>query len=163
MTSTHIAIQDSEALLDLMQANLLGPVFQLSFTFLTTELLWRELGASCQKAVQPHVVRNKLVVTPCDCEQQAQVVELSSTHQDLSLAECSVYCLAKANGWPMLAPCTSLLQRKYVPPLQLHDMTWLLQQLIKQSQLTRATALAAAQRLSEVNPRLRVERAMLLR
>lgn len=163
MTPTHIAIQDSEVLLDLMQANLLGPVFQLSFTFSTTELLWHELGVPCQTAVQPHIARSKLVVAPCDCEQQMQVAELSRLHQDLSLAECSVYCLARANGWPMLAPCTSLLRRKYVPPLQLHDMTWLLQQLLKQSQLTRTTALAAAQRLNEVNPRLRVERALLLR
>lgn len=161
MSSTTVAIQDAELLLDLTEAGLLDPVFQLSFPLSTTELLWRELGTACQRAVQPHIERKRLLVTACSCEEQNKAAVMARQHQGLSLAECSVCCLAQANGWSMLASCTSLLQRHYSPPCEVLDISWLLQQLQSQAQLTKRDALAAAKRLIAVNPRLRVEQLVL--
>jgi hypothetical protein len=161
MSATPVAIQDAELLLDLTEAGLLGLVFQLSFPFSTTELLWRELGTTCQRAIQPHVTRNRLLVVACSCEEQMQAASMAGQHQGLSLAECSVCCLAQINGWSMLASCASLLQRNYAPPCEVLGMNWLFQQLQSQAQLTKRDALAAAKRLAAVNPRLRVEQLVL--
>lgn len=161
MSATTIAIQDAELLLDLADAGLLDPVFQLSFSLSTTELLWRELGTVCQQAVQPHIERKRLLVNTCSCEEQNKAAVMALQHRGLSLAECSVCCLAQAKGWSMLASCTSLLQRRYFPPCEVLSISWLFQQLQSQAQLNRRDALVAAKRLNAFNPRLRVEQLVL--
>ena len=156
-----VAIQDAELLLDLTEADLLGSVFRLSFPFSTTQLLWRELGAIGQRAIQPHVARKRLLLVPSNEKEQDQAVTLAQQYPGLSLAECSVCCMARAKGWPMLASCASLLQRRYSPPCEMLDVGWLLRQLQAQAQLTGREILTAAKRLSVVNPRLRVEQLIL--
>lgn len=154
MNVTPIAIQDSELLLDLMDADLLRPMFALSFPFSTTDLLWQELGAPCQRALSPYAHSGRLLLAPSSVEEHRAALALAQQHPGLSLAECSVCCLAQANNWPMLAVCASLLRRRYSPPRPLYDLAWLLGQLVAQALVTKAGIVAAIKRLLAVNPRL---------
>jgi len=163
MKPTHIAIQDTVLLLDLLQAALIVPTFQLSFTYCITDFVWDWLDTNHQKQLQPYIKQGKLIVLESTAEDSEAIGELLRLNPRFTMEECSVYYVARTNKWPMLTSCKCLYTWVYVPPMQLLNITWLFKQLLMQASLTKKTALEAVDRLVLVNPRLRVECAALKR
>lgn len=157
MKHAQFAVQDAELFLELELANLLGPVFQLPFAYSTTNLVWDDLEHSQQLALEPYRAAGRLAVIDLSFEDQLRAAHLEAQSNGLTLAECSVYQLAQANDWPMLALCNSLCGRCYIPPVLLYNMRWLVNQLVAQRCMSRTDAIATAKRLSRLNPRLRTQ------
>ena len=163
MKPTHIAIQDTVILLDLLQAALITPAFQMSFTYCITDFVWAWLEEEHRQQLQPYIKLGKLLVVECTPEDSEAIGELLSLHPRFTMEECSVYYVARTNEWPMLTSCKCLYTWAYVPPMQLLNITWFFKQLLTQASLTKKAALEAIDRLVLVNPRLRVECAALKR
>lgn len=157
MKFTHLAIQDAGMLLDLLQADLLGPSFQLSYTFCITDLALAALDPIIQQQLAPHIVANKLFIVTSTEEDHAAVQELASRYPRLCAAEWSVYHMARTHEWPLLASCTCLCTWEYIPPMQLLDLTWLVNELLTQAKLPKSALLIGVDKLALANHRLQPE------
>ncbi|RZJ93085.1 MAG: hypothetical protein EOO60_06025 [Hymenobacter sp.] len=157
MKFTHLAIQDAGMLLDLLQAQLLGPAFQLSYTFCISDVALAALDADIQHQLVPYIDAQKVVVMPSSEEDHTAVQELTSQFTRLSAAEWSVYHMARTNNWPLLASCTCLCTWNYIPPIKLLNMTWLVNELLVQAKLPKNKLITGIDKLALANPRLRSE------
>lgn len=157
MKFTHLAIQDAGMLLDLLQAQLFGPAFQLPYTFCISDIALATLDAEIQHQLAPYVTAKKVLVITSDEEDQLVVQKLVSDFPRLSAAEWSVYHMAQTHSWPLLASCTCLCTWKYVPPMQLLNMTWLITELLTQAKLPKRKLVAGINKLASANYRLKPE------
>lgn len=163
MKPTHVAIQDTAILHDLLQAALITPAFQLSFTYCITDFVWAYLEEAHRQQLQPYITSGKLLVVECTAADSEAIGRLLQQHPRFTIEECSVYYVARLHQWPMLTSCKCLYTWVYVPPMQLLNITWFFKQLLTQARLTKKAAMEAMDRLVVVNPRLRVECAALKR
>lgn len=157
MKFTHLAIQDAGMLLDLLQAQLLGPTLQLSYTFCLSDVALAALDAEMQQQLAPHLAAEKVLVVESSEDDYVAVQELASQFPRLSTAEWSVYHLARTRKWPLLASCTCLYTWEYIPPMQLLNITWLVNELVEQAKLPKSKLAASIDKLMLVNHRLKSE------
>lgn len=157
MKFTHLAIQDAGMLLDLVEAQLLGPAFQLSYTFCISDVALAALDADIQYQLAPYITAKKVLVIASTEEDHLAVQKLVSDFPRLSAAEWSVYHMARTHNWPLLASCTCLCTWNYVPPMQLLNMTWLVTELLAQAKLPKSKLVASINKLAAVNNRLKPE------
>jgi hypothetical protein len=161
MKFTHLAIQDAGMLLDLLQAQLLGPTFQLPYTFCLSDVALAALDAEMQHQLAPYLAAKKVLVIESSEADYATVQELTSQFPRLSTAEWSVYHLARTRKWPLLASCTCLYTWEYIPPMQLLNMTWLVTELVAQAKLPKSKLAVSIDQLALANHRLKSECAAL--
>jgi hypothetical protein len=161
MSYTHLAIQDAGMLLDLLQAQLFRPAFQLPYTYCITDVAFYSLDEAMQQELAPYVASGKVCLMPCTDADHIVIGNLMRQHPRLSRAECSVYHLASVNQWPMLASCPCLYGWVYVPPITVFNMSWLVNELLIQAKITKKVALVGVERIAKTNFRLRVECAAL--
>jgi hypothetical protein len=157
MNFTHLAIQDAGMLLDLLQAQLFGPAFQLSYTFCISDVALAALDADIQFQLAPYVTTKKVLVISSTEEDHLAVEELASDFPRLSAAEWSVYHMARTHHWPLLASCTCLCTWKYIPPMKLLNMTWLITELLAQAKLPKKKLVVGINKLASANHRLKSE------
>lgn len=157
MTFTHLAIQDAGMLLDLLQAQLLGPAFQLSYTFCISDVALVALDADLQHQLAPYIMAKKVLVITSMEEDHLVVEKLARDFPRLSAAEWSVYHLARTQGWPLLASCACLYTWNYIPPMTLLNMTWLVNELLIQAKLSKSKIVAGIKKLASANHRLKPE------
>jgi len=161
MSYTHLAIQDAGMLLDLLQAQLFRPTFQLPYTYCITDIAFYSLDEAMQLELMPYVASGKVRRMPSSDADQVIISRLMDQHPRLSRAECSVYHMASVNRWPMLASCSCLYGWVYVPPVPVFNVSWLVKELLAQAQITKKVALVGVDKLAKTNYRLRVECAAL--
>ena len=158
---THLALQDSGLLLDLSSAGLLEPALQLSCTYCTTDLRFHSLDREIRAELEPHIQSGSLLVFNCVEDDWLTIKELVKSNSRLSSEEWSVYNLARTNDWPILVGCACLYGWVYIPPMQRFNLTWLVNELLRQAKISKPAALRGVAKISSVNPRLRVECASL--
>ncbi|MVN79202.1 hypothetical protein GO988_22960 [Hymenobacter sp. HMF4947] len=157
MKFTHLAIQDAGMLLDLLQAQLFGPAFQLSYTFCISDVALAALDADLQHQLAPYIRAKKVLVIVSTEEDHLAVEELAGEFPRLSAAEWSVYHMARTHNWPLLASCTCLCTWKYIPPMKLLNMTWLINELLAQAKLPKSKLVTGIDKLVSANHRLKPE------
>lgn len=157
MKFTHLAIQDAGMLLDLLQAQLFGPTLQLSYTFCISDLALTALDADIRHQLAPHITAKKVLVITSSEQDHAAVQRLTNQFSGLSAAEWSVYHMAQTREWPLLASCTCLCTWNYIPPIKLLNMTWLVNELLKQAKLPKSQLVVGVDKLALTNHRLKPE------
>lgn len=156
-----ILVTDTNIWIDLHRANLLVPVFQLPFQFVTTDFVIAELHQPQGKVLEAM----GLQVESFESEDVLALYQLRQTLGNPSLADMSCYFLAREKGWTLLTNDKQLRTSGQKTGMDVHGSLWLLDQLescrlLKPSLLLLSleTMLAADARLPEEECKVRLKR-----
>ncbi len=99
-----IVVNDTNIFIDLISVDLLDDFFHLPIGIHTTDFVLNELTDENQSdAVQRHVSLKHLTVKRYSGTEVAEIVSFQATcHNNVSIADCSVWLYAKHNGYTLL-------------------------------------------------------------
>lgn len=99
-----IVVNDTNIFIDLISVDLLNDFFRLPIGIHTTDFVLNELTDKSQSdAVQRHVSLKHLTVKRYSGTEVAEIVSFHETcHNNVSIADCSVWLYAKNNGYTLL-------------------------------------------------------------
>lgn len=99
-----IVVNDTNIFIDLISVDLLDDFFLLPIGIHTTDFVLNELTDESQSdAVQRHVSLKHLTVKRYSGTEVAEIVSFQATcHNNVSIADCSVWLYAKNNGYTLL-------------------------------------------------------------
>lgn len=99
-----LVVNDTNIFIDLISVDLLDDFFNLPIGVHTTDLVLNELTDESQSAaVREHVKLKHLTVKRYSWTEVAEIVSFRATcHNNVSIADCSVWLYAKHNGYTLL-------------------------------------------------------------
>ncbi|BDI08132.1 hypothetical protein [Sphaerotilus microaerophilus] len=146
----RVYISDTNIWIDFGQAGLLDALFELPFTFVSTDIVVDELNNPAPAGL----LERGLVVETLAEEAVEQLFTLMAEHGNSSLADVSCYLIAKMQGLPLLTGDGRLRKQAAKDGVQVHGALWLLDQLVAHDIVTKAHAAAALQTMLDAGARL---------
>lgn len=122
-----VYISDTNIWIDFRNAGLLDVLFSLPFTLCCTDFVLNELDDFDHAALRA----KGLQVDELDENAIPQLFNLTSEHNNSSLADVSCYHLAKLTGRPLLTGDGQLRKQAVKDGLKVHGALWLLDQLVE--------------------------------
>lgn len=146
----RIYISDTNIWIDFGRAGLLDALFDLPFTYVSTDFVIDELTFP-----DPEGLRQRGLVSEGLSEAEvAALFGLMAEHNNSSLADVSCYLLAKTKSLPLLTGGGRLRKQAQRDGLQVHGALWLLDQLIEHGVLMPPAAAVALQTMRDAGARL---------
>lgn len=136
---SRIYIGDTNVWIHFQQGGLLDELFQLPFTFCSTQNVMDELikmDGAC-------LLERGLVVEAIDESEIDRLNALRIAHRNSSIADVSCYLLATITGWPLLTSDGPLRAQALKDGIEVHGALWLLDQLVGHGVIAPASAAAA--------------------
>ncbi|MEW6372200.1 MAG: type II toxin-antitoxin system VapC family toxin [Pseudomonadota bacterium] len=122
-----VYISDTNIWIDFRNAGLLDVLFSLPFTLCCTDFVLSELDDFDHAALRA----KGLQVDELDENAISQLFDLTSQHNNSSLADVSCYHLAKSTGRPLLTGDGQLRKQAAKDGLKVHGALWLLDRLVE--------------------------------
>lgn len=153
-----IAIQDANIIIDLVNIDLFSSCLQLPYQFITTDLIfYSELYEAQVAFIDPHIQTGKFTLIKIPPEDLAEIKAASK--EDIRLSEqdwSAFYYAQKLNGLLMTGDkrLKELAAKKNVPAC---GILWILDELLMQSVIDHAKAIAYLNGLVQKNKWLPVD------
>lgn len=145
-----IYISDTNIWIDFGRAGLLDALFELPFTYISTDFVFGELNYP-----DPESLRNRgLISESLSAAEVESLHVLMAEHGNSSLADVSCYMVAKNKGLPLLTGDGRLRKQAQKDGLQVHGALWLLDQLLAYAVVAPQQAAAALLTMRAAGARL---------
>jgi predicted nucleic acid-binding protein len=144
MDSRYRYVVDSNVIFDADKGGILHEMFQLPFTFITSDFIaYREL------LDPPFAELHKLGLHKLELTgtQIPQIFQIRSTHKELSIQDISVFLLARDQGLVLLSGEKSLRNFAESAGITVHGTLWLVDKLIEERIITRNNATLAMRQM----------------
>lgn len=145
-----VYVSDTNIWIDFRHAGLLEVLFDLPFKLCCTDFVLDEL----KDFDAAHLIRRGLQVECFDDAGVARLFELTSTHNNSSLADVSCYQLAKDTGRPLLTGDGQLRKQALKKRLTVHGALWLLDRLVEHGTVTPTQAAIGLESMLDRGARL---------
>lgn len=150
----RIYIHDACVLFDLIQGGIIHLWFELGYETRTSHLVFNEVEEDEQVSVlQPYIAGNKLVLETIGQDDLPGLMGLAQAWR-VSLADVSVYHLAKIHGGILLSGDKRLRSFSGRHGVEVRGVLWVLDQLVEQKLLAPRLACQAMGAMLEAGARL---------
>ena len=146
-----VCISDANIWIDLANAGLLASVFQLPFTYCSTDFV---VDDELHKPLRSQLMTLGLVVRALSDTEVVQLIELAATHRNSSLPDVSCYFVARADDHNLLTGDRQLRTQAAADGIEVHGVLWLLDELLVHLVITPPDAAAALQAMLDRGARL---------
>ena len=149
------AVQDANIIFDLINIDLLHAFFMLEIKIFITDFIAGEINNSEQKEIiNKYISTGEIIVLNTKPEEIIELIAIRNQTRGLSLADCSILFHAQKNKAFILTGDNIL--RKYAESnqIEVHGILWVLDELIKEEQISEKKAYLKLTQLMEINPRL---------
>lgn len=148
-----IVISDTNILIDLQQASLLGIFFALPVEIHTVDFVVAEIKTDPLRTAVGEMIRTGVLhVDNITDEQMPKVLSLLSGN--LSLTDCAVWFTAKTNGWTLLTGDKKLRAKAEADGVTVRGILHVLDELLDASKIDPSYAAEKLEQLSRGNKRL---------
>lgn len=147
---SRIYISDTNIWIDFQRASLLEALFELPYSFCSTDFVAAELT---EFPIEALTVLG-LQIEAFDGAAIGQLVELTQQHNNSSLADVSCYFLAQQTGNPLLTGDGKLRRQAKQDGIEVHGVLWLLDRLIEHLVIDTQTAARGLQAMLDQGARL---------
>lgn len=146
-------ISDTNILIDLHTASLLGDFLALPAEVHTMDLVLTEIETPSIKAAVDELVREGvLLVDSITDDQMEGVLELMSGN--LSITDCSVWFMAKKNGWTLLTGDKALRTKAQEDGVDVHGILHIFDVLVNTETISPSSAAEKLRILFDYNKRI---------
>lgn len=149
------AVQDANIIFDLFDIDLLDAFFKLEIEIFITDFIAGEINKSEQKEIiNKYISTGKIIVLNTTPEEIIELISIRNQTRGLSIADCSILFHATKNKAFILTGDNTL--RKYAESnqIEVHGILWVLDELIKEKQISEKKAYLKLTQLMETNSRL---------
>lgn len=149
------AVQDANIIFDLFNIDLLDAFFELEIEIFITDFIAGEINKSEQKEfINKYISTGKIIVLNTTPEEIIELISIRNQTRGLSIADCSILFHATKNKAFILTGDNTL--RKYAESnqIEVHGILWVLDELIKEKQISEKKAYLKLTQLMETNSRL---------
>lgn len=145
-----VYISDTNIFIDFRHAGMLDMLFLLPFSLCCTDFVLFELN----DFDRGDLIANGLQIVELDEESIDGLSELTSEHNNSSLADVSCYFLAKKSGYPLLTGDGQLRKQAAKDGLKVHGALWLLDRLIETKLVSNREAAVGLKAMLDAGARL---------
>ncbi|MCH7658783.1 MAG: hypothetical protein IIB05_10755 [Bacteroidetes bacterium] len=149
------AVQDANIIFDLFNIDLLDVFFELEIEIFITDFIAGEINKSEQKEfINKYISTGETIVLITTPEEIIELISIRNQTRGLSIADCSILFHATKNKAFILTGDNTL--RKYAESnqIEVHGILWVLDELIKEKQISEKKAYLKLTQLMETNSRL---------
>lgn len=149
------AVQDANIIFDLFNIDLLHAFFILEIKVFITDFIAGEINKSEQKEViYKYISTGEIIVLNTTPEEIIELIAIRNQTRGLSLSDCSILFHAQKNKAFILTGDNTL--RKYAESnqIEVHGILWVLDELIREEQISEKKAYLKLTQLMETNLRL---------
>lgn len=149
------AVQDANIIFDLFDIDLLDAFFKLEIEIFITDFIAGEINKSEQKEfINKYISTGETIVLITTPEEIIELISIRNQTRGLSIADCSILFHATKNKAFILTGDNTL--RKYAESnqIEVHGILWVLDELIKEKQISEKKAYLKLTQLMETNSRL---------
>ena len=149
------AVKDANIIFDLFDIKLLNSFFNLNFDVFITGFIAGEINKSEQKEIiNKYISTGEIIVLNTTPEEIIKLIAIRNQTRGLSLADCSILFHSQKNKAFILTGDNIL--RKYAESnqIEVHGILWVLDELIKEEQISEKIAYLKLTQLMETNSRL---------
>lgn len=145
-----IYISDTNIWIDFRHAGFLDTLFKLPFSLCCTDFVLDELD----DFEHDDLKQKGLQVVELGEDAVEQLSNLTTQHNNSSLADVSCYFLAKDTGYPLLTGDGKLRKQAIKDGLPVHGALWLLDRLVEHALVSKLEAAMGLQKMLDSNARL---------
>ncbi len=132
----RVYISDTNIWIDFRHAGFLDLLFDLPFKLCCTDFVLYELNDFDHQ----YLIARGLQIVEIEEKSIKELSDLTSAHNNSSLADVSCYFLAKKSGYPLLTGDGQLRKQATLDGLQVHGALWLLDLLVETKLISDAEA-----------------------
>lgn len=149
------AIQDANIIFDLFDIDLLDAFFKLEMEIFITDFIEGEINKSEQKEIiNKYILTEEIIVLNTTPEEIIELIAIRNHARGLSLADCSTLFHAPKNKAFILTGDNTLRRYAESNQIEVHGILWVLDELIKEKQISEKKAYLKLTQLMETNLRL---------
>lgn len=142
-----VVVEDANVLLDLVNGGVLAHWLGLDFENCTTPLVWREVSDGAQRSiVQPFIEAGLIRLVDIAPHQWQEIVAFKE-QAGVSIADASVWLLAKSEGAVLLSGDSKLRKSARLIGVDVRGIFWVLDVLIERKKIKATAAAKALQRM----------------
>lgn len=144
-------IEDACIIIDTIQVDLIGVLPRLKISFITTDIIIREVDGFI-----PEDHRAYLQIVSLTAEELIEIQLLQVKYPSLSIQDCSALFLAKKSGYILLTNDKQLNGKAGLEGVDSHGELWLLDLILQKGLMKSTDVVTILKKLMELNPRLPV-------
>lgn len=152
-----LLVNDAGILIDLLQADLIGPFFQMENEFHITDFVRAEVQEKNVYHLDTFIQNGKLIKRTFGFEELVQIQLLEEKHHALSIPDCSCLYLAEILSATLLTGDGALRRIAGQNNIPVHGILWVFDELVKQNLISPRTAHQKMKKMMSLNPRLPVD------
>ena len=142
-----VVVEDANVLLDLVYGGVFALWLGMDYEHVTTHLVWQEIKTPDQRAkIQPLIEVGRLKLLDFSAPMWAEVAEFSARYQ-VSIADASVWVVARAEGAILLTGDSKLRTSAKSTGVEVRGVLWVLDELIDAGRISAKEALEAMERM----------------
>ncbi len=149
------AVQDANIIFDLFDINLLYIFFNLNFDVYITDFVLSEIKEPSQKEmIDNFIIAGKLELLETPKDEISKLTKIRDDFPGLTIEDCSIFYHAKKNKAFILTGDNALKIYAESNQIEVHGILWVLDELIKEEQISEKKAYLKLTQLMETNSRL---------
>ena len=150
----NIVINDTNIFIDLIELEILPDFFNLPWRVLTTDFVLEELEACQKENVLNYCKSDKLEVTSMMEDELTTISEIYlSTNRQVSFTDCSVWYIAKKNGYILLTGDKKLRTKAQYDNIEVHGILFIFDKLVEHEILSTSHAADLLAQLQQMSHR----------
>ena len=149
------AVKDANIIFDLFYIDLFDAFFKLGIKLFITDFITGEINKSeQQEIINKYISTGEIILLNTKPEEIIELIAIRNQTRGLSIADCSILFHATKNKAFILTGDSTL--RKYAESnlIEVHGILWVLDELIKEKQISEKKAYLKLTQLMEINSRL---------
>lgn len=140
---------DANVLFDLIYGDILEPLFALPIKWKTSDIVLNET-----KPDDERLLRLGLEVVTIEGSEVAEIMRIRPQHRNLSVADLSIYILARKSNCIVVTGDASLRETGCNHGFEVHGTLWIVTAMVDQELISKRTAAKALRHMIENNRRL---------
>lgn len=148
-----IAVNDANILFDLIDLDLIHYLFQLDYSFCTTDIIIDEFKNENQKTIIQDVIKNANLLV-ISIQEIIKIFAEKQKHSKLSVQDCSVLIAAQEQNALILTGDNYLRKTAIDYKIEVHGILWIFDKLIEKEFITVETGYRKLTELMSLNNRL---------
>jgi predicted nucleic acid-binding protein len=150
----HIALQDANILIDLINTGLFDHCLLLRYQFTTTDIILNELHLHQVELIQPFIISGKFTIIEIGQHELLDIQILAGESTNLSVQDLSALYYAQKMNALLLTGDKRLRNLALEKGIIVCGVLWILDQLVDSAHLTKQQACSFLQKLIIKNKRL---------